>query len=184
MFLYRVLAGIGVLGLLIGQPAFAQIGPLGKLPNSLTISQFAQDHRYPLYYGPMAEKKFEENWVGSNITQLNETFAHLSIKTASPAWRRILLALLIQQSPAPVFSAEDEKPWVEMQKLLEWRLIHLTKMGMPKLAFEISKLQSQLSLNTTPTAISVQMDLLILLNQILFLFPTLSKLLMILVRCC
>ncbi|HPI62345.1 MAG TPA: hypothetical protein PK803_00025 [Alphaproteobacteria bacterium] len=165
MFLYRVLASIGVLGFLTGQPVFAQIGPLGKFPNSLTMDQFAQDNMYPLYSGQAAENKIEENWVGSNITQLNATFAQLAVKTASPTWRKILLALLIQQSPAPVFSADDEKPWVEMQKLLEWRLIHLTKIGMPKSALEISKLQSPLSLNTTPTTISVQMDLLILLNQ-------------------
>ncbi len=164
MFLYRVLAGIGVLGLLIGQSAFAQIGPLGKLPNSLTISQFAQDNIYPLYSGQAAEKKFEENWVGSNITQLNETFAHLSVKTASPAWRRILLALLIQQSPAPVFAAEDEKPWVEMQKLLEWRLLYLVKMGIPHLTIEILKQQPE-TLRQTAMIISSQMDLLILINQ-------------------
>lgn len=164
MFLYRVFASIGVLGLLIGQSAFAQIGPLGKLPNSLTIGQFDQDHRYPLYYGPMAEKKFEENWVGSNITQLNTTFAQLSVKTASPTWRRMLLALLIQQSPAPVFSAEDEKPWVEMQKLLEWRLIHLVKMGIPHLTIEILKQQPE-TLRQTAMIISSQMDLLILINQ-------------------
>lgn len=165
MLLYRVLIGIGFLGVLTSQPVSAQIGPLGKFPNSATISQFAQDNVYPLYAGQVAEKKFTENWVGSNIVQLNDTFAHLSLKTASPAWRKILLTLLVTQSPAPNFSPGDEKPWAAMQKLWEWRVIYLTKMGMPKLAFEISKLQSPISLGTTPTAISMQMDLLILLNQ-------------------